>query len=116
MGRAVPVPCQSTAMDKRKWSSRALLGATLAAVALVGPSVAARAQAQGETAGTAPAAPATLPVGPRPESTTKGWDGKFFVSIQGAPDLGLNAGQIRTFDPATRATTAFAPGLYIPRG
>ena len=77
-------------MDKRKWSSRALLVATLAAVALVGPSVAARAQEQGA----APAAPVTLPVGPRPESITKGWDGKFFVSIQGAPDLGLNDGQI----------------------
>ena len=102
-------------MNTRTWSSRALLVATVAAVALVGPSVAASAQVRGETAG-APAAPVTLPVGPRPESITKGWDGKFFVSIQGAPDLGLNDGQIRTFDPATGATTVFATGLDNPRG
>jgi sugar lactone lactonase YvrE len=103
-------------MNTRTWSSRALLVGTVAAVALVGPSVAASAQAQGETAGGAAAAPVTLPVGPRPESITKGWDGKFFVSVQGAPDLGLNDGQIRTFDPATGATTVFATGLDNPRG
>jgi sugar lactone lactonase YvrE len=93
-----------------------LLVATVAAVALAGPSVAASAQLQGETAGGAPAAPVTLPVGPRPESITKGWDGRFFVSVQGAPALGLNDGEIRTFDPATGATTTFVTGLDNPRG
>jgi len=103
-------------MNIRTWSSRTLLVATLAAVALTGPSVAASAQVQGETAGSAHAAPVTLPVGPRPESITKGWGGKFYVSIQGAPALGLNDGEIRTFDPETGATTTFVTGLDNPRG
>jgi gluconolactonase len=103
-------------MNMRTRSSRALLVASLAALAIVGPSVAASAQvhAQATTAAGGPAV--SVPVGPRPESITKAWGGRFYVSIQGAPDLGLNDGEIRTFDPATGATTTFVKGLDNPRG
>jgi sugar lactone lactonase YvrE len=103
-------------MNTRTWSSRTLLVATIAALALIGPSVAASAQVQGESTGSAHGAPTSIPVGPRPESITKGWGGKFYVSIQGAPALGLNDGEIRTFDPATGAVSTFVTGLDNPRG
>lgn len=98
-------------MNTRTWSSRALLVASLAAIALVGPSVAASAQVHAQTPGAV-----SVPVGPRPESITKAWGGKFYVSVQGAPDLGRNDGEIRTFDPATGATGTFVTGLDNPRG
>jgi sugar lactone lactonase YvrE len=90
--------------------------ASLAAIALVGPSVAASAQVHGQATTAAGGPAVSIPVGPRPESITKAWGGKFYVSIQGAPDLGLNDGQIRTFDPKTGATTTFVTGLDNPRG
>ena len=65
---------------------------------------------------TASAAPVTINVGPRPESITKGWDGNFFVSIQGAPDLGKQDGEIRIVNPATGEVKPFATGLDNPRG
>ena len=103
-------------MNTRTWSSRTLLVASLAALALAGPSVAASAQVHtGATAGT-PGTPVSIPVGPRPESIVKGWGGTFYVSIQGAPDIGLNDGEIRTFDPATGTVTTFVTGLDNPRG
>ncbi|WP_186763102.1 SMP-30/gluconolactonase/LRE family protein [Lentzea tibetensis] len=81
----------------------AALIATLTAVAAVVP-------------GTAQADPTTITVGPRPESITRGWDGKYFVSIQGVPDLGRNDGEIRTVNPATGEVKTFATGLDNPRG
>ena len=61
----------------------------------------------------------TIAVGPRPESITKGWDGKFFVSIQG-PSGALNVvdGEIRRLDiqTATVDPVPFATGLINPRG
>jgi sugar lactone lactonase YvrE len=103
-------------MNTRTWSSRALLVASLAAIALVGPSVAASAQVHGQATTAAGGPAVSIPVGPRPESVTKAWGGKFYVSIQGAPDIGLGDGEIRTFDPATGATTTFVTGLDNPRG
>ncbi|WP_285751584.1 SMP-30/gluconolactonase/LRE family protein [Lentzea sp. NBRC 105346] len=64
----------------------------------------------------ASAAPVTIAVGPRPESITKGWDGKFFVSVQGVPDLGKLDGEIRIVNPATGEVKPFATGLDNPRG
>jgi sugar lactone lactonase YvrE len=106
-------------MNTRTWSSRAILIGTLAALATGGLGLASSAQAQGKPTAeppAPPAAPVTLPVGPRPESITKGWGGKFFVSIQGAPTVGLNDGEIRTLDLTTGATTTFVTGLDNPRG
>jgi sugar lactone lactonase YvrE len=94
----------------------------IAAVTVTGSFAAAGAQALGGTAGLdgtageAPTGPVVLPVGPRPESVTKGFDGKFFVSVQGAPALGLNDGEIRTLDPKTGAVSTFVTGLDNPRG
>jgi sugar lactone lactonase YvrE len=101
-------------MNIRPWFPRTIVIGALTALAVAGIG-AAGAQAQQHIAG-APAGTVSLPVGPRPESITKGWDGKFFVSIQGAPDLGRNDGEIRTFDPASGATTTFVTGLDNPRG
>ena len=95
-----------------------ILAAALAAATVTGTVLAGSAQAHpwAPQGAQQPAAPVTLPVGPRPESITKGWDGRFYVSIQGAPDLGLNDGEIRTFDPDTGAVTTFVTGLDNPRG
>jgi sugar lactone lactonase YvrE len=101
-------------MNIRSWSSRTLLIATVSALTLAGATVAASAAAHGEQ--TRGPSATTLPVGPRPESITKGWAGKFYVSIQGDPTLGRNDGEIRTFDPATGAVTTFVTGLDNPRG
>ena len=61
----------------------------------------------------------TIAVGPRPESITKGFDGKFFVSIQG-PSGALNVidGEIRRVDiqAGTVDPVPFATGLINPRG
>jgi len=101
-------------MNIRPWFSRTIVISALTALTVAGIG-AAGAQAQQHVTG-APAGTVSLPVGPRPESITKGWDGKFFVSIQGAPDLGRNDGEIRTFDPASGAVTTFVTGLDNPRG
>jgi sugar lactone lactonase YvrE len=97
--------------------------ATLTTLTLAGAASAGIAQAAGTApaARTAPAqakpgAPVSVPVGPRPESITKAWDGTFYVSIQGDGTVGKNDGEIRTFDPATGATTTFVTGLDNPRG
>lgn len=66
--------------------------------------------------GVASATPTTIDVGPRPESVTRGFDGRFFVSVQGAPDLGRLDGEIRTFDPVSGTVRTFATGLDNPRG
>jgi sugar lactone lactonase YvrE len=98
---------------------------TLLILTLVGSGITASAAASAAAGGMAaraeairgaPAAPVTLPVGPRPESITKGWDGTFYVSIQGAPDLGLGDGEIRSLDPRTGAVSTFVTGLDNPRG
>src|SRR5439155_15903779 len=90
--------------------------ATLAAVAVAG----AGALAAATPSPAAAAAPVTLPLGDgtRPESITRGWDGKFFVSLQNKPDLGLKDGEIRILDPQTGAVTPFVPPgtLDNPRG
>jgi predicted outer membrane repeat protein len=103
-------------MNMRARLPRTLLIATVTALAFVGGGLAASAPAHGETVGGAPGAPVSVPVGPRPESITKAWDGTFYVSIQGLPDLGRNDGEIRTFDPATGAFSTFVTGLDNPRG
>ena len=60
---------------------------------------------------------ATIPVGPRPESITKAWDGKFYVSIQGPSGaLGTFDGEVRQVDLATGAVTPFVSELENPRG
>lgn len=58
----------------------------------------------------------TVAVGPRPESITRGWGGKLYVSIQGQPDLGLNDGEVRVLDPVTGTVSPFVTGLDNPRG
>ena len=70
------------------------------------------------TATVAQAAPiATIPVGPRPESITKAWHGKYYVSIQGpSGTLGVNDGEVRQVDLTTGVVTPFVTGLDNPRG
>ncbi len=60
------------------------------------------------------AQPIAIPVGPRPESVTRGWGGSFYVSIQGTPDPG--DGEIRRLDLPGGAVTPFVAGLNDPRG
>jgi sugar lactone lactonase YvrE len=107
-------------MNMRSWPSRACLLGGVSALTLTGAVLAGSAAAQGGTgtrvAGSPATTPVSLPVGPRPESITRAWDGKFYVSIQGAPDVGLGDGEIRTFDPATGTTSTFVTGLDNPRG
>jgi len=98
-------------MNIRARIPRTIVIAALATLTLAGTGVA----SAGNPAGKADA-PVSKPVGPRPESITKGWDGKFFVSIQGDPTLGRNDGEIRTFDPDTGAVSTFVTGLDNPRG
>jgi gluconolactonase len=111
-----PGAWEPAGMNTTTRSTRTLLVATITTLTLVGSGVGGGAVARAEPIRGAPAAPVTLPVGPRPESITKGWDGRFFVSIQGAPDLGLNDGEIRTLDPRTGAVSTFVTGLDNPRG
>jgi sugar lactone lactonase YvrE len=56
----------------------------------------------------------TIAVGTRPESVTRGWDGKLFVSIQGTPDPG--DGEIRQLDLEAGTVIPFVSGLNNPRG
>ena len=64
---------------------------------------------------TVPAAdPVSVPVGTRPESVTRAWDGRFYVSIQGTP--GDADGEIHVFDPDKGTFAPFATGLDNPRG
>ncbi len=62
----------------------------------------------------------SVAVGPRPESITRGFDGKFFVTIQG-PSGGLGGpndfdGEVRQVDLQTGTVTSFASGMENPRG
>jgi len=59
----------------------------------------------------------SIAVGPRPESVTRGFGGKLFVSIQG-PSGALNVfdGEVRQLDLATGLVTPFASGMENPRG
>jgi sugar lactone lactonase YvrE len=60
---------------------------------------------------------ATVAVGPRPESITRGWHGKMYVSIQGpSGSLGVFDGEIRQVDLNTGVVTPFVSGLENPRG
>jgi sugar lactone lactonase YvrE len=60
---------------------------------------------------------ATVTVGPRPESITKAWGGKFYVSIQGPSGaLGVFDGEVRQIDLQTGVVTPFVTGLENPRG
>ncbi|SDZ18517.1 Sugar lactone lactonase YvrE [Amycolatopsis xylanica] len=90
-------------MPAHPWFSRAVLLASVAALTVTTPAVAAPSEV-------------TFTVGTRPESVTKGFDGKVFVTIQGAPELGKNDGEVRTLDPKTGAVAPFATGLDNPRG
>ena len=67
-----------------------------------------------------PLATINLGTGTRPESVTKGFGGKYYVSLQnsGAAGTGVLDGEIRAIDPGTMAVTSFvAPGiLENPRG
>ena len=66
---------------------------------------------------TVQADPVSLAVGPRPESVTKGWHDKLYVSIQGpSGDLGVFDGEVRQIDVASGVTTPFVGGLENPRG
>jgi sugar lactone lactonase YvrE len=69
-------------------------------------------------AGGAQAQPKTisLPAGSRPESITKAWGGKYYVSLQYDGKLGVNDGQVVQVDLGTGAITPFAAGLDNPRG
>ena len=68
-------------------------------------------------AGAAQAQERSIAVGPRPESITKGWDGKFYVSIQGPSGaLGTFDGEVRQLDIDTGVVTPFVAGLENPRG
>jgi sugar lactone lactonase YvrE len=59
----------------------------------------------------------SIAVGPRPESITKGWRGKFFVTIQGTSGaLGVFDGEVRQVDIGTGVVTPFVTGLENPRG
>jgi sugar lactone lactonase YvrE len=60
---------------------------------------------------------ATIAVGPRPESITKAWCGKYYVSIQGpSGSLGVFDGEVRQVDLTTGVVTPFVTGLENPRG
>jgi hypothetical protein len=84
---------------------RAFLATTATAVGVAGAGLAVAGTAHGETVTSPPTGPVSWPVGTRPESITKAWEGKFYLSIQGTPD---NAdGEIHIFDPDTGAVTPF---------
>src|SRR3954468_14986008 len=54
----------------------------------------------------------------RPESITKAWGGKYYVSIQNTGDANATDGEIIQLDVATGAATTFVPQgiLRNPRG
>lgn len=54
-------------------------------------------------------------VGTRPESVTRAWGGQLYVSCQNNGTLGLNDGEIRTFD-LNGNVSVFVRGLDNPRG
>jgi sugar lactone lactonase YvrE len=60
----------------------------------------------------------TIAIAPdaRPESITRGWHGKYYVSLQNKAALGLNDGEIRQVDVETGVVTPFVSGLDNPRG
>src|SRR5689334_23367478 len=59
----------------------------------------------------------SVAVGPRPESITKAWGGKMYVSIQGpSGSLGVFDGEVRQVDMSTGVVTPFVSGLENPRG
>src|SRR4051794_40551667 len=57
-----------------------------------------------------------LPAGSRPESITKAWGGKYYVSLQYDGKVGVNDGQVVQVDLATGTVTPFVAGLDNPRG
>jgi sugar lactone lactonase YvrE len=58
-----------------------------------------------------------ITVGPRPESITKAWGGRMYVSIQGPSGaLGTFDGEVRQVNLLTGAVTPFVTGLENPRG
>src|SRR5262245_36633220 len=58
-----------------------------------------------------------VPVGPRPESITRAWGDRFYVSIQGPSGaLGVFDGEVRQVDLATGTVVPFVDGLENPRG
>jgi sugar lactone lactonase YvrE len=66
---------------------------------------------------TAQAQLASVAVGPRPESITKAWNNKFYVSIQGPSGaLGTFDGEVREVNLTTGVVTPFASGMENPRG
>src|SRR5688572_28743005 len=66
---------------------------------------------------TAQAQVASVVVGPRPESITKAWNNKFYVSIQGhSGALGTFDGEVREVNLTTGVVTPFAHGMENPRG
>jgi hypothetical protein len=58
----------------------------------------------------------SLPAGSRPESITKAWGGKYYVSLQYGGTVGANDGQVAQVDLVTDAVTPLAAGLDNPRG
>jgi sugar lactone lactonase YvrE len=69
------------------------------------------------SAATANAQLASIAVGPRPESITKAWNNKFYVSIQGpSGNLGVFDGEVREVNLTTGVVTPFVTGLENPRG
>jgi sugar lactone lactonase YvrE len=59
----------------------------------------------------------SVPVGPRPESITKAWNNKLYVSIQGpSGNLGVFDGEVREVNLTTGVVTPFVGGLENPRG
>ena len=63
------------------------------------------------------AAVTSVAVGTRPESITRAWGGKFYVSIQGASgSLGVFDGEVRQIDLDTGVFSTFVSGLENPRG
>ncbi|TMM35760.1 MAG: hypothetical protein E6F99_18225 [Actinobacteria bacterium] len=94
---------------------RLFLTASATTLGVAGTALAMSTPAHGATVTTvAGADPVSVPVGTRPESITRAWDGRFYVSIQGTP--GNADGEIHLFDPDTGTSTVFATGLDNPRG
>jgi sugar lactone lactonase YvrE len=59
----------------------------------------------------------SVAVGPRPESITKAWNNKFYVSIQGpSGNLGVFDGEVREVNLTTGVVTPFVVNLENPRG
>ncbi len=59
----------------------------------------------------------TLPVGPKPESVTRGFESKLFVSLMGeSRALGDSDGSIVSLEEKTSTVTTFATGFDDPKG